>query len=178
MTRFSTLQNEGPKTERSTRVRKSINDKLQRTYEDFEVETDDSVVEINKEARTQQNPRQPRNTWLNQKMIKSLSPTARAGIEMSQGGLFGDKNADFLQFRDSPRKKDNFTTEKEGYKSLKNKTKSALENCNWIRRKHFKGDTLHKGEGKLFMNKGISNNLYDSSIVKSGSNRYDSIVQS
>ena len=35
------------------RVKKSINDKLQRTYEDFEMETDDSVVEVEKAPKTQ-----------------------------------------------------------------------------------------------------------------------------
>mmetsp|Transcript_17031 Transcript_17031/g.14975 ORF Transcript_17031/g.14975 Transcript_17031/m.14975 type:complete len:98 (-) Transcript_17031:31-324(-) len=52
------------------------------------------------------------------------------------------------------------------FRTLKNKAKSALEKSNFLRRKHFKGDTLHKGQGKLFMTKGLTNSMYDSAIVK------------
>ena len=72
--------------------------------------------------------------------------------------------------------KESLDSAKENFRSLRNKTKSALLDSNYLRRKHLKGDTLFKGEGKLFMTKGVPNELYDSAIVKSvlySSYRYD-----
>ena len=41
-----------------------------------------------------------------------------------------------------------------------------IANCNYVRKKHFKANTLRYGEGSLFMNKGVSNRDYENSIIK------------
>eukprot|EP00347_Sterkiella_histriomuscorum_P000625 403375122 len=61
-------------------------------------------------------------------------------------------------------------SEEERYKSefqrIQNKTKDMIANCNYVRKKHFKANTLRYGEGSLFMNKGVSNRDYENSIIK------------
>eukprot|EP00347_Sterkiella_histriomuscorum_P020633 403337055 len=73
------------------------------------------------------------------------------------------------------KKKHNFgelldPSEEERYKSefqrIQNKTKDMIANCNYVRKKHFKANTLRYGEGSLFMNKGVSNRDYENSIIK------------
>ena len=48
---------------------------MQRTYEDFDIDTDDSVVAVEKDkTKTAQNARQSHNVWLQHNKVKSLSP--------------------------------------------------------------------------------------------------------
>jgi hypothetical protein len=50
--RFKPIEKEEEYVEKQHNLlRKSYNDRMQRTYEDFEMETDDSVVEIDKEHK-------------------------------------------------------------------------------------------------------------------------------
>lgn len=54
---------------------KSYDNNMQRTYEDFDIQTDDSIVAVSKDTkRTADNVRKSQNVWLNGKEIKSLSP--------------------------------------------------------------------------------------------------------
>lgn len=150
-------------------LRKSYNDTLQRTYEDFEMETDDSVVEIDKAPLTQRNLRQSTETWNSNHMIKSLSPHLRSSMQVfdhTAEGRYALPNEMFATRETFISRKDNIDSAKENYRNLKNKAKSALEKSNYLRRKHFKGDTLHKGEGRLFMTNGMTNSMYDSTITR------------
>lgn len=152
-----------------TTLRKSYNDTLQRTYEDFELETDDSVVVVEKHSRNLESNRMSYDPWGRHKMVKSLSPDVRSSLQLpSYPGTSPVPNAfDLFRTRGSfMSKKENLDSAKENFRSLKNKAKGALEKCDFLRRKHFKGDTLHKGEGKLFMTKGLNNSLYQSTIVR------------
>ena len=145
------------------------NDKLQRTFEDFELETDDSVVEVEKAPKTQQKY----ENWGNRKHVKSLSPSGRQSMmTLERDGesqiRFGDEmyqtRESFKQSQYNPNMP-SFSRMSQ-FRTIRNKAKSVLEKSNFLRRKHFKGDTLHKGEGKLFMTKGLTNSMYNSAIVK------------
>lgn len=162
---------------------KSYDANMQRTYEDFDIQTDDSVVAIQKNnAKTAQDTRQSNNAELQRNKVKSLSPDFARSAKVDFGGSPKTSQVkdviDIMKTRQESNDKRiaNLDSAKENFRSLRNKTKSALEHSNFLRRKHFKGDTLFRGEGKLFMNKGnMDNDTYNQLLVKPvvrPSNRY------
>lgn len=170
--RFKSLDpKEGPPnyTAGNKILRKSYNEPIERSYDDFEMQTEDSVVEINKQDQGANMHRQSCDTWNQTRGVKSLSPDMRSSI------YFGNPSAslagaplDMFKTRENfLARKENLDSAKENFRSLRNKAKSGLEKSNFLRRKHYKGDTLYKGEGKLFMTKGLSNSIYDATMVKS-----------
>lgn len=173
--RYRTLQDEPYRNIRSERdLVKSYDANVQRNYEDFDMETNDSVIQIEKEnhKHSNDNLRKSHNVWLHNNQVKSLSPDfgrySYADKMSMMNGTNMNNMLDILKTRQSINtKKENLDSAKENYRSLRHKTKSALENSNFLRRKHYKGDTLWKGEGKLFMNKGVMDNLtYNQFMVK------------
>jgi hypothetical protein len=144
-------------------VRKSYNDSAQRPYEDFEMEIEDSVVKIEKENLTQRNLHRATKTLNRNKMVKSLSPHFKPSIQ-AFGQPDENQNALLNQMFENRElnRKDNIDSAKETYRNLKSKAKLGLEKSNLLRRKHFKGHTLHKGEGQLFK----ARSIFDSSPIR------------
>ena len=52
------------------------------------------------------------------------------------------------------------------FNRVQNKTKDMIKTCDYVRKKHFKSNTLRYGEGQLFMNKGLRNRDYESTVLK------------
>jgi len=160
-TRFERPNERYASVDKPRNPRKSYNDKLQRTYEDFEIETDDSVVEIEKAPATHGAKRESINMFGHKKFVKSLSPQGRTSSIFDRESVDKQKE-DFYQTKSTFKMSQNNQnmasfSRMTQFKTLKNKAQSVLEKSNYLRRKHFKGDTLHKGEGRLFMTKGLSN---------------------
>lgn len=163
--RLEKVKIEYPSPKKPVKIKKSNNDKLQRTYEDFELETDDSVVKVEKVPKALKELKTQRNScdsFGKRKFIKSLSSGGGQNLEDE---LF--QTQELLKLSQNGGNVTSFSRMSQ-FRTLKNKTKSALEKNNFLRRKHFKGNTLHKGEGRLFMTNGLTNSMFDSAIVKQG----------